>query len=193
MKMKKYALLICFMYFSYALFSQNLVGGWQLNTPLVVGYESKYTFNSDGSFEYVPAYYNTLQVFRLLKGNYSLKGDSIFFTVTEVEVKHFDWENIKLVKGKNMVPEDELIWVKDGFDNVDGMRRNFRSASNYWSLSYYPIERIKISPKTYGSSFEYFEDDESHLILEGHKFNYKYIVIDGDFYYYLYGPSDIDE
>ena len=38
-----------------------------------------------------------------------------------------------------------------------------------------------------------YDVDEKYLVLEGHKLNYKYIDIDGDLYYYLYGPSDIED
>lgn len=190
--MKKNCLLIFLLFVVSTSFTQNIKGVWQQNTPLFANYESTYQFGDDGSFEYHPAFYNTLQIIYSLNGHYIIKGDSIYFTVNEVVVNDVDLENLRVNKSKNMIPEVELFWVKDGFDNVDALRRDFPSTSNYWSVSYYKRRTIQVNPKTFASSFRY-DVDEKYLVLEGHKLNYKYIDIDGDLYYYLYGPSDIED
>ena len=172
--------------------SQNLEGIWQLNTPLTANYESRYEFGSDSSFAYYPESYNTLQIIYSLNGIFSLKDDSIYFTVNKVIIKSVDLENIKIDKSKKII-EGEWVWVKDGFDNIQGTHRDFPSTSNFWSVSYSQRREIQIPPRTYVSFFEYVEDEDRHLILDGHKFNYKYINIDGDHYYYIYGASDIDD
>lgn len=190
--MNRNCLLLFFLFAISTSFSQNLSGEWQLNTPLRADYESRYLFNDDGSFSYHPASYNTLQIIHSLHGHYLLKGDSIYFTVDKVVVNDVDLENLKISKSKNMIPEGERFWVKDGFDNIEGMYRDFPSTSNFWSVSYYKRRTIQVPPKTFVSTF-WYDEGEKYLILDGHKLNYKYIDIDGNLYYYLYGASDIDD
>lgn len=191
--MKKICLFIYFLFASYFTNSQSLEGTWQLNTPLFANYESNYTFDDSGSFSYYPALYNTLQIIYSLNGNYVINGDSIYYTVSEVVVNSVNWDNIKIEKSKNVVSGGEWFWSKDGFDNIEGMHRDFPSTSNFWSVSYSQRRTIQVSPRTFAVFFEYVEDEERTLILEGHKLNYKYINIDGDHYYYIYGASDIDD
>lgn len=182
-------LLLCFS--EYTLFSQNLVGHWQINTPLLKNFEACYYFNDDGTFSYHPDNYNSLQVITALKGRYKIFADSICFTITEIEVKSSDLTSIKVRRDKQH--PKERYWVKDGFDNVDGIQRDFHSTSNGWSLSFFNRETIQIQPQEYVVPFEFFEDEERHLILDDHMFNYKYIRIDGDSFYYVYGPSDLED
>ena len=191
--MKKYCLFISLLCVSYSLNSQNLEGIWQLNTPLKADYESRYEFDDDRTFIYYPASYNTLQIIYSLNGHYVINGDSIYFTIDGIVVNDVDLENLNVDKSKNMIPRGEWFWVKDGFDNIKGIHRDFPSASNSWSVSYYQRRIIQVPSKTFASSFEYFVDDERYLVLDGHKLNYKYINIDGDHYYYIYGASDIDD
>ena len=174
-------------------FSQNIEGVWQLNTPLKADYESRYEFDEDGAFIYYPAFYNTLQIIYSLNGHYVINADSIYLTIDEIVVNDVNLENLNVDKSKYKIPEGEWFWVKDGFDNIEGMHRDFPSASNFWSISYHQRRAIQIPPKTFASSFEFFEDDERVLIIDGHKLNYKYIGIDENFYYYIYGASDIDD
>lgn len=185
-----FAFLICSCS-TYYLFSQNIIGQWQINSPLSKNFEACYYFNEDGTFSYQPDSYNTLQIVSALNGRYKVTSDSLHLTITDIEIKSVDLNSLKITR--NIHYSKERHWVKDGFDNVDGILRDFPSTSNGWSVSCFQRKTIPVSPQEYVVPFEYFEDDEMHLILDGHKFNYKYIRIDGDSFYYIYGPSDIKD
>lgn len=159
--------------------AQDIEGYWQLNNPLLASYQAGYDFYENKEFAYTPDRYNGLSRNFGIRGEYEIKGDSIYFTVLYMS-ECVEGTIKRRPTTTNKRSEMEHYWISSDSSSY----RPIPTTSNYWVLTNYKTQRITLEkPETWSASFRYYKDKSGQEIIE----------IDKDKFYYIPGPEEFGE